>query len=257
MHAKLTLLVWWATIVLELTILVRAFKQKLVRQYPFFFAYLGCVLLSSASGYLVYVWKPLLYGYWYWSWEFACVIAGYSVVLEIIEKGLAEHIGARKLFRNFSLALFAAIVGFISIESMSSGHSISLRTSVEFERNLRTAEAVLLLLIVAVVAYYAIPIGKNLRGILLGYGLCVATIVINDSLRSYVGKSFQDAFSAVRSWSYLVSLLIWTAALWSYRPNPIPKRSFVDGSDYEVLVAQTREAMESVRGQFGRRPAND
>lgn len=252
-YAKLTLIVWWVTLLLEVTILTRAFKEKILRQYAFFFVYLSCVFLSSASGYYIYQYYPdrrSLYQYWYWSWEFVCVIAGYSVVLETIEKGFAAHEGVRRFFTNAALLAFGAVVVITGIQSVRLRHSIGLLTSMEVERNLRAAEAVLLLAIMVTIAHYAIPIGKNLRGIILGYGLCVATVVIGNSIGSYIGSRFLPVFSAARSWSYLLSLLIWTAALWSYHPNPVPKPPIRSGPDYEVLAANTRQAVESVRGQL-------
>ena len=48
---------------------------------------MGCVFASSTSGYIVYEANPPMYRYWYWGWEFVCVLAGYGVVLELLEKG--------------------------------------------------------------------------------------------------------------------------------------------------------------------------
>jgi hypothetical protein len=248
----LTLIVWWATIVLELAILVRAFKTGAFKEYPAFAIYLGCVLVSSASGYVVYNERPSLYQYWYWTWEFVCVVAGYNVVLEVVERGLASHEGARKIFRNVALWGFAAIVAYVAIHSMLFRHSNALISSVEVERELRTAEALLLAAIMSAVVYYRIVVARSLKGIVVGYGLCVATIVITHSMRSYLGSRFQDYFSAIRSWSYLFSLLIWTFTLWSYQRSAVPKRPGDSGADYDVLAMTTREAVESVREQLGK-----
>jgi hypothetical protein len=248
----LTLTIWWATIVLELAILLRAFKTGAFREFPFFCIYLGCVLLSSASGYMVYQMRPSLYQYWYWTWEFVCVIAGYNVVLEVVERGLASHDGARKMVRSVALWGFAVIVAYVAIHSMLLRHSSVLISSVEVERELRTAEALLLAAIMGAVVYYRVAVTRSLKGIVVGYGLCVATIVITHSMRSYLGPWFQDYFSAIRSWSYLFSLLIWTFALWSYQPNPVPKGLGDSGTDYDVLAMTTREAVESVREQLGK-----
>jgi|HubBroStandDraft_1064217.scaffolds.fasta_scaffold04590_2 hypothetical protein len=248
----LTFIVWWATIVLELAILLRALKTGALREFPFFCIYLGCVLLSSASGYVVFRMRPLQYQYWYWTWEFVCVIAGYNVVLGVVERGLVSHDGARKAFRNVALWFFGAIVGYVAIHSMLLRHSNALISSVEVERDLRTAEALLLAAVMGVVAYYGIAIGRSLKGIVVGYGLCVATIVITHSMRSFLGAWFQDYFSAIRSWSYLLSLLIWTYALWSYQPSPAPKRLGDSGPDYDALAMTTKEAVETVREQLGK-----
>jgi hypothetical protein len=248
--AKLTLAVWWATLGLEAIILYRLLKGRLRAHYPFFFAYLSCVFFASASGFAIYTFDTnvSLYQYWYWAWEFVCVIAGYSVVLEVIERGLAPHQGARQLLRNGAMLVFTAIVAYMTIHSLWR-HANPWLTSVEVERNLRTAEAILLVAVICAVAYYSIPIGRNVKGIVLGYGLCVATVVIGDTLRSFVGNSFQGLFSAVRSWSYLISLLVWVPALWSYRPSIFERPTRPDG-DYDAVVAKAREAVESMRGQL-------
>jgi hypothetical protein len=248
----LTLIIWWATIALELAILLRAFKTGASKEFPFFCLYLGCVLLSSASGYIVYRKRPLQYQYWYWTWEFVCVIAGYNVVLEVVERGLASHEGARKILRNVALWGFAVIVAYVAIHSMLLRHANAWISSVEVERDLRTAEALLLAAIMGAVVYYRVAVARSLKGIVVGYGLCVATIVITHSLRSYLGPWFQDYFSMIRSWSYLFSLLIWTFALWAYQPSAVPKRPGNSGTDYDALRTTTREAVESVREQLGK-----
>jgi len=248
---KLTLIAWLSGIVIEVAILARGLTQKMAPQYPFFFAYLSCVFLSSASGLVVERLRPGWYAHWYWGWEFVCVIAGYSVVLEIIEKGLAPHLaGAKKLFRNLAMLVFSAIVGYMVIQWMWVRHASAWRTSAYVEMNLRTAEAFLLAAIIAAIGYYGISVGKNLKGIIVGYTWCVAIIVIVDSVQSHLGKSFQDLFSSLRSTSYLIALLIWVIALWSYQPVPFVAPPTQPRKDYEVLTATTKEAMDSARTQL-------
>lgn len=243
---------WWAGILLESMIVFRCVQNGIVRTYPFFVSYVSCVLFSSVSGYAVYSVHRSLYQSWYWALEFVCVFAGYCLVLEILEKALASYEGPRTLARNGGLGIFALIVAFTTFQWRFGHHSSALRTSVEVERNLRSAEIALIAGILLLVFYYAIPIGRNLKGIALGYGLYVAIDVIDQAVMSHMGSRFQAIFSAVRSYSYFVSLLIWIVALWSYCPNPAPGSSGDAGLDYDVLAMKTRKALESMRGNLGK-----
>jgi hypothetical protein len=246
------LIVWWATLLLEAVVLFRCFRNGILREHPYFCVYLACVFISSGSGYAIYEMRPFLYRYWFWTWEFACVILGYSVVIEVLEKGLGPYEGPKKFARNAGLLVFASVVGFTTLQWILERGSSVLLTSVQVERNLRTAEAILLVIIVSTVTYYAIPVGRNLKGIVLGYGLCVATVVVDHALLSHIGPSFQGTFSVIPGYSYLASLLIWTVALWSYEANPVPKRPSDLASDYDALALKTRKAMESMRAYLGK-----
>jgi len=242
-----TLLLWWAGIFLEALILFRMFKNRVFYNHPFFSIYLACVFLSSASGYILYAVKPSAYRYWYWGWEAVCVLAGYGVAMEILEKALASYNSPRKLARDVALIVFACVVALTTLEWQLGRNSAFVSTSVELERNLRAAELVLLALIISVISYYGIPVGRNLKGILLGYGFVVAVVVMDNALRSYVGPGFQAVFSSIRSYSYMVVLLIWAVTLWSYSPNPVPEQATTLTADYQALTSGTKEALAGMR----------
>lgn len=248
----LILIIWWATILLEFVLLLRIFKNGVLQAQPIFGAYLACVLTSSVSGYLVYETNPPLYRYWYWGWEFVCVLAGYCVVLELLEKSLAVHERLRRLARNIGLTVLAVIVAFTTSQLILARGLPATRTSDEVERNLRTAELVLLALIILVIRYYGIRVGRNVKGVMLGYGLVVAAIVVDNALRSYVGAGFQAVFSFIRSYSYLAALLVWTAALWSYSPNPVSRTPGPSSSDYDSHTKMIKDKLSGIRGNVGK-----
>lgn len=242
-----TLALWWGGILLEALIIARIWKNRVLRAYPFFGLYLGCVLASSSSGYVLSIVKSSVYGYWYWGWEFVCVLAGYCVVLEIVENALASHEGPRKLARNIALLVFASVVGVTTFQWVVERSSHLILTSIEVERNLRTAELVLLALIIAVIFYYGIPVGRNLKGVLLGYGLVVAAVVMANAAASSAGESFRTVFSMIRSYSYLAALLIWVGTLWSYSPNPVLERPAPLTSDYDALANWAKGVLAGMR----------
>lgn len=247
----LTLLLWWLGIALECIILFRVGVTRTYRSYPFFCVYLACVMFSSTSGYLVYKLRPSMYTGWYWAGDFACVLAGYAVVLEILERTLAGYDGPRKLARRAGILAFMSVLGLTTAQWIRE-RGIPDHSSIEVERNLRVSELALLAFGIIVLTYYGISVGRNLRGILIGYGFYIGVVVIDYAARAYLGDSFHAVFSAVEGYSYLITLLIWTAALWAYHPNLVPKYPPRGGPEYDLLAAKTKDAMQSVRGQLGK-----
>lgn len=248
-----TYALWAAGIGLESLILFRSAKSPILRTYPRFCVYIACILVSDAALWPVYkMASARTYERFYWAKEFICVIAGYAVVLEILERALDSYDGPKKLARNAALMIFTAIVALTCGEFLLQRRVRFPLTAVEVQRDLRAAELVLLSLIIGLLLYYRIEVGRNLKGIVVGYGLCVATVVIGDAFRSYAGMSFQAAFSVLRSYSFFASLLIWVVFLWSYEPNPVPEHPTQLADDYNALANWTKGALAGMRGHLGK-----
>jgi hypothetical protein len=249
----ITTAVWLAGIVLELLILVRCAKTGSFRIYRFFCVYLGCVFAGDLA--LPYLYKVLssdAYRTCYWIKEFLCVIAGYAVVMEIIERAFEHYEGPKKLGRNAALIVFAAIVGATALQAALDRVASSVHRPIDVEVCLRGAELLLLSIVIAVIFYYGVPVGRNLKGITVGYGICTAAVVMNEAIRSFAGRPFYAAFASIWSYSYLVSLVIWVAALWSYEPNPAPEGWTQMDGDYQALANRTRMALAVMRGHLRR-----
>jgi len=233
---------------LEALILFRCLKTGIVRSYPLFFAYLSCVFLGDlALPPLSRILAPQPYAISYWTKEFVCVIAGYAVVMEIVERAFAYFDGPKRLGRNAALLIFAAIVGLTALRAAFEAAPKTVGAWIDIEANLRAAELVILSIVIAVIFYYSVPIGRNLKGIIVGYGFCTVAVAMNEAIRSFAGHSFEAAFTHIWSYSYLVSLVVWAATLWSRQPNPAAGLGQIDG-DYEALANRTRATLADMRG---------
>ncbi|MGC2331239.1 MAG: hypothetical protein WA581_07285 [Candidatus Acidiferrales bacterium] len=122
----------------------------------------------------------------------------------------------------------------------------------ELERNVRTVQALFLCGILAVVSYYRIPIGKNLKGMISGYGLYIVTSLFTLATRAYAGPRFNGAWNVIQPLSFDASLTIWLLALWSYHPNPAPDPAIPLETDYEALAARTRRTLVAMRSHLTR-----
>lgn len=240
----LTQTLWWGGLAVTGLLLQRALRGFFFLKYPLFYFYLSHVLVLSLVRFYFYVFKPNAYQIFYWDTQFLSVAVGYCVLWEIYSQALADYAGARRMAQQVLLAVFIAVVAKFLSDIFNGTWS---QGEASLERNFRIVQAMFLLAIVGLLAYYAIPIGRNLKGIILGYGFFVGTSVINLTLRFHLGETFQLWWQYLQSMAYFTTLLVWSAALWSYHPNPKPEREIAIERDYEILSTQTARALAKAR----------
>jgi len=105
--------------------------------------------------------------------------------------------------------------------------------------------------VMAIVFYYRIELGKNVTGMIVGFGAYVGVSVASLALRAFVGPRFNAGWGNLQTASYFFALIVWTVALWTYSPNPDPPGGGGGGGGYDALVDGTRARLESVRSQLG------
>jgi hypothetical protein len=242
--------IWCVSVALEVFLLGRGLQAKLVSRYPAFYGYVAFVLFQDLPRFLAYRRSSPVYSYTYFVTEFLCLAIGCVVVFEVYRVGLSSYPGAARMARNV-LALVFALALAKAIANVWGNWWLEAST-MEIERDLRTVQALAILGLVSLFLVYAIPFGKNLRGILLGYGLFVAVRVI--SLIFFVPVLGRRVFwDYVYSASYLLALGIWLTHLWAYSENPAtqPSAGRLE-SDYLRLAAATRRRLQAARGQLAK-----
>jgi len=236
--------IWWLGIVLALLTLLAGYRARLLFRYPFFYAYAASVFLVWTALYFPYILRAPSYNRWYWAAEFLTLVAGYGILLEILNHVLGPYPGAAKFARTMGIAAFGMVACFAwAYPALFPRWSPG--TTIEFERDLRTVQALFLGGLLVVVSYYRITISRNMRGMIAGYGLYIATSLVSLALRSYAGMSFDTFWKIAQPLSYDLSLLIWLIALRSYTPTPIPDSGVGLDADYQELVTRTRSAVRS------------
>ena len=244
--------IWWVSIALEILLVLRGLQARWASRYPAFYGYVAFVLLQEFVRFVAFRQSSQVYSYTYFATEFLCVGIGCLVVAEVYRLGLSNYPGTARMARNvlalvFTLTLARAIANTWT----NPGWWLEVGTQ-EIERDLRTVQAVAIVALVSVFLLYAIPFGKNLRGILLGYGLFVTERVISLFFFAPVPER-RDFWVYMYSASYLAALGIWVTHLWSYSENEVPKPGAKRlESDYQALAAATRRRLEGARGQLGK-----
>src|SRR5260370_6774511 len=105
-------LIWAAAIALEITLLMRGVKGRLVKLYPLFYGYIACVLTIDVLRFVCYKFDPIFYTNLYWYSEFLAILASYAVVFEIYKCSFKNHARAARLARGLLvLTLLVAVAG--------------------------------------------------------------------------------------------------------------------------------------------------
>jgi hypothetical protein len=239
--------IWWGSIALETLLLFRALRGKLTRHYPIFCTYISFVLLQDLLRLFVYHWQPSFYSFVYWITEFIGVIAGCAVVFEICAVSLSAYPGTTRMARKL-LALGFVLAFTNAIVAASNDPHWLIATSVNLERDVRIVQAVTILSLIVLFSFYSIPFGKNLRGILVGYGLFIGLSVIQLTFVSLFGNMTSKFLSYLHPLSYDIALVVWVAHLWSYHPNPEPRTAVPLEEQYQRVAAATRYRLREARG---------
>jgi len=239
--------IWWSGNLLEFLLLWRGIQTKWVGRFPVFYSYQVFVLIESLALFALYFSASRLYGPVYWTCEFIGVALGPLVLFEIYRVALRRYPGTARMARN----LLGFVVA-IALAKALVGHSYGAvwwpaKTYAEAERNLRVVEIFAVLAIVVVMLIYAIPRGRHLKGILAGYGLFVAASVVNFSLLTHLGDSFQRVLSYIQPFSYDLALCIWTVALWVPERQENLGAAQTGSGGHRDLVSETKEDLEHVR----------
>ncbi|MGA8012613.1 MAG: hypothetical protein WB949_09320 [Candidatus Acidiferrales bacterium] len=247
----LGLTIWCCGIVLEALLLFRGFRAKLFSRYPNFYMYVLSLFLSDGLLFFVYFSSRGSYEKWSWYGGFIILFLGCGILLEIFRHVLSPYAGAEKFARIAGLALSGAVLCFAFVYPMVAPNvSVARNLFVRLQRDFLTAQAILLFGLLQVITYYGISMGRNLKGMILGYGQALGVTLIGLALRAYIGPHFQSTWSLIQQLSYTASLAIWLVGLWSYCANPVPESKIGVEADYEVLAAKTRDMVGAASTQL-------
>jgi len=160
-------------------VLIRAFVGKSIRKYPYFYIYIAAVLSRSLISAYIFYFVPGLRGAFYWHTEALLDVLAYLIILEIYKLALKGCPGVQRLAQGV-IGLFLILASSrVLYGAMGDNLRRVTQSSAELARDLRIMQAAFLLILLGIVVYYAIPLGRNLIGIILGYGLYAGVSVMD------------------------------------------------------------------------------
>lgn len=246
----LTMAIWWLGIVLEALLLVRGLRAKLIGRFPIFYSYILFVFVEEILRLAAYRWYLNEYSQVYWITQFVSLVIGSAVIFEIYHVGLRPFPGTARMARYLLLFIF----GLVFVEAVADptrGLFLWLAESAgELERSLRVLQALSILTLVALFLWYAIPFGRNLRGILCGYGLFIATRTVQLYLLPFYSE-IKVVWPYLQPFAYSLVLGLWASALWSADRVPEIQPTMQLEYDYQMLAASTRSQLQRTLARLG------
>jgi hypothetical protein len=243
--------IWWSGPVIQAIILFRGSQAHILVKYRFFYAYVATVFATTILMYLIWTTRSSAYNKSYWLAQFLTLMIGCGIMLEIFKHVLAPYPGAERFATAVVLITFAIIFLFALIyQAVAPNWSSSRGTAIELERDVRTVQAIFLFVVFAIIFYYRVPMGRNLRGMIAGYALYVGTSLLALAVRAYAGPEFNGSWTVIQPAAFAASLTVWLIALWSFHPNPAPDPAVALESDYEALAAKTRRTLAAMRSHL-------
>jgi hypothetical protein len=209
------------------------------------------VLVRDLCLFPVYRFRPDYYVSVYWYSQCFSVLIGCGVVWEVYKLALVKYPGAAQMARKVLAFIFILSMSRIVANALNDPKWLPARTAYEAERDLRIVQITVLMGLVALLAYYAVPIGRNLKGILGGYGTFLAVSVIHLSLAGSLGRSFPNYWEYAQRAAYIVVLLVWSRALWRYAPA-LSDQDIRLETDYQAMLTATRKRLGSALTYVGR-----
>jgi hypothetical protein len=243
--------VWLGGLLIEGVILVRSVLGRSLAKYPYFYLYIASVFAASTALYVIRIVNPLEHGF-YWPKQYVTLFLGCGVIFEVSRHVFAQRVTLDRIARWTMLVTFGAIFLSVAIQAIFLPHWNVTTNTADLERDLRIAQAIGLMTIFLLTGYYGISIGKNIKGMILGFGIYVGASVFSLTLQLFVGPRFNPAFAVIQSTAYLVALSIWMAALWSYEAEPTEKPPSISGGEYQFLAGRTQEMLGSINDHLDR-----
>lgn len=209
-----------SAVLLEGLLLWRFSKRRLWSRYPHVAVFVVFDLLCNITLFPVYRYKQDLFAEVYWriaaislflrfliNWEFFRGLFGRSTLRDI----------AWKVLLTVELGALPAVL-VLGWSQATSIHYLYLHLPPVVEQYFCLAQAILLLTPAAVAWYYRIQLGRNLRGLCLGFGIYLLVRSVNfASLQVFHG--FAPYWRLLTPTTFIIMIAVWLWAFWEYDPR--------------------------------------
>jgi hypothetical protein len=244
--------IWLAGFLLEIVLLTRAVRTKLLPLYPSFYLYISFVLIQSVLRLFIYNFcTDATYSVVYWTTEFLGAGIGCLVVFEIYRAGLSSYPGTARMARRALAILFVLAVTKALVVATQNSEWRAATTTFDVVRSVRTVQALAIAALIVLFLIYAVPFGRNLKGILFGYGSFIGVAVIGFTFAHNGHDVFSRMWAVLNPVSYGLALTLWVVYLWAPQAHP-EATSLRMEEQYQQVAARTRRRLQQARGFLGK-----
>jgi hypothetical protein len=207
--------------VLEALLVWRLVKDGIWRHYPYFSLLVVYGVSQHVILFAVLHLSPLAYPSWYWGSGVIHIFLWFLLIWEVFRQTFPK---ASPLHRMVSrqaaigtIVLISISTGMLwAVETYGKSHSVYLA----MERSFGFVQAVLILAVLTLARYYHLPVGRNIWGIAVAFGMYSSLSTAASALVDLMHASFFPYWYLLSPFSVVAMLGMWIWALWIYAPNP-------------------------------------
>lgn len=242
-------------VALECMLLWRLWRQRLLKNFPYFAAFVFYDVLRTATFVTVFHFKRGWYAPTYWDTEAVALALLFAIVWEVARHlfpvGSTTRQLAWKIVAMIEAVLLPALLFLAWGWSQADFHHYAvLRAWPVVEQYFTVAVSLLLLVISGVARYYGVSFGRNMRGLIGGFGVYLCLYAANFAALQVVSQ-FHLFWQVLSSLTYSAMIAFWLWAFWKYSPVPAQPSRELDYARskkrWGYLWAETTSALR--RGQ--------
>jgi hypothetical protein len=215
----------FATYVLGVIILVRGAQGRFLSKFTFFYSYLAYFLVTGLIWSFVDSYAPQYFVTLFWLRFFTLMLAEFALLVEIGDHLFEPYPALCALGRLLTFGIAGAFFVLYILPALVEARPTDMAVLDLVKRSALT-KGIIIVALFAAARYYSIPVGRNVAGLALGLAVYLAIHTANFALAEHFGRErYAPVFSAVGPFSQVLSLAIWTVALWRHAPAKQPQPS--------------------------------
>lgn len=224
MHLRpLDYVLWIATPLLQIGVLIAMFRRGLHRDYPYFFNYTIFQVIVVPIEYITHARWYTVYFYLYYVDIALSVLISFAVLQEIFKDAFRPYEALRDLsiilFRWSALVVLLVGVMWAITSGQKSDDGAIIGSILLAQRSVRLMQCGLVFFLLLFSEYLGISRRSPLFGISLGFGLFAAMNMLVTTGMSHPSILGKMTLRHINSEAYLVSVLLWLGYAWASTPS--------------------------------------
>jgi len=209
-----------STVALELLLLWRASRCRLLARYPFFYSYVVYCLCFESVTFALYRIRPSVYSSAYWLCFLLSILVEFVVLVEISDHIFQPFPAIRNLGRGLTILISVSFALSYILPAMLRPHGTS-SALLDFALRASVTKAVILAILLFTTSHFGLKLGRNVAGLMMGFAVLLGINVANFAAAQSFGRALYARFLWVVSpIANTLCLLVWTVALWKFAPMP-------------------------------------
>lgn len=192
----------------------RGFRYCFWRIYPLFYTYLAYTAARSVAVSLPPVIRHPTFSKVYWWSHILAAALRFGIAAEIHRHVFPRDSPIRRRAGVAVLCVLVLLILLFWIGGAGSGHYI-----LDVLRKMALLVASWILVVLSLAHYYGIRIGRNVWGMALGLLIFTGSELVNLAAMDLLPR-LRNLWDGVHPIAFVFMLIVWTAALWRFYPNP-------------------------------------